>query len=249
MIPDNIFNDVIEGIAGKDVITLVDFIKGKSLVSEFKIAEKLNVRVNNVRNMLYKLDAFNLVDSARKKDKKKGWYVYYWTLDMNKLRYLAVKMKKERIESMKSRITKEESGEFFVCPDKHVRMSLENAMENKFRCPECDIPLNREDNNKVITVLKKQIEKLQDEVKSLVELTIKPIVERKLTRKLREKKVAVITRKKSDWKKKTIKKKKIRKKAGIGIKKPVNDKVISNKNTVIRKRVRKVIRKIVRRSV
>ncbi len=188
MIPNTIFNDIIEEIAGKDVISLVDLIKGKSLVSEFKIAEKMAMTVNHVRNMLYKLDAYSLVESARKKDKNKGWYVYYWTLDLNKLRDLAVKLKQEKIDSLKARIEKEESGTFFVCPDKHIRMSLENAMESKFRCTECDLPMKKDDNLKVITSLKKQIEKLTKEVNALKELNIKPVSERKLVRKPSEKK-------------------------------------------------------------
>ena len=215
MIPETIFDDLIEEIAGRDVIPLVQLMKGKSLVSEFKLAEKLDMSVNHVRNFLYKLDAFNLVDSARKKDKKKGWYVYYWTLDMIRLRGLAVKTKKDRITSMSERIGREEGGEFFVCPDKHVRMNLEHAMEYQFRCQECDLPLEREDNKRVVNSLKKQIEKLTREVQLLESLQIKPIVERKLTR----------TSDDSDKKtKKKIVKKKVKKKQKKAKKKILKEK-------------------------
>ena len=77
--------DLVEEIAGKDVIELVELIKGKEHVSEFKIADKLGVTVNQVRNMLYRLYSYNLVSFIRKKDKKKGWYIYYWTFDQKKV--------------------------------------------------------------------------------------------------------------------------------------------------------------------
>ena len=202
MIPEHIFDDTIEEIAGSDVITLLDFIKGKSLVSEFKIAEKLNLTVNHVRNMLYRLDAHNLVDFAKKKDKKKGWYVYFWTLDLMKLRDLAVKMKTEKIRQFNDRKMKEEKGEFFSCPDKHIRMNQENAMEYGFKCRECDLPLVMDDNKKMLGLLRKQIEKLTKEVEILKALDIKPVVERKLER------APKIKIKKEAKKKKYVKKKK-----------------------------------------
>ena len=208
MIPENIFDDTIEEIAGHDVIRLVNLIKGKSLVSEFKIAEKLEITVNQVRNMLYKLDAYTLVDFARKKDKVKGWYVYYWTLNLHKLRELAVKMKKNKFALLTDRIAKEERGEFFTCPDKHIRMNQENAMDYEFRCPECDIALVREENNKILITIKKQIDKLSKEVELLNGLEIKPVAERKLTRAPKEEKKSL---KKKD-KKKPLKKKKVIKK-------------------------------------
>ena len=63
--------ELVEEIAGKDVVELVELIKGKEHVSEFKIAEKLDLTVNQVRNMLYRLYSHNLVSFIRKKDKNK----------------------------------------------------------------------------------------------------------------------------------------------------------------------------------
>lgn len=211
MIPDNIFNDVIEEIAGHDVISLVDLIKGKSNVSEFKIAEKLDITVNKVRNMLYRLDAYTLVEFTRKKDTKKGWYVYFWTLDLRKLRDLAVKRKNERIVLLKERIAREGEGEYFICPDKHVRMNLENAMEFKFRCQECDLPLVREDNQKVVASLDRQIERLAKDVETLQGLEIKPIAERKVVKPVQRRKKRVVKKKKLAKKKKIVKRKSYKK--------------------------------------
>src|SRR3989344_1725824 len=167
MIPENILRDVIGEVAGDDVVEIVLLIQGKTNVSEFKLAEKLDITVNRVRNMFYLLSEHNLVEFTRKKDAKKGWYVYFWTLDMLRVRDLAVNHKQNFISKLKERVAREENGKFFICPDKHIRANLENAMEHNFKCPECDANLVADDNTKLINNLKKQIEKLNEEANLL----------------------------------------------------------------------------------
>ena len=50
---------------------IVDLLYGKANVNEFLIAKKLNVTINQARNILYKLGDEGLVSFIRKKDKKK----------------------------------------------------------------------------------------------------------------------------------------------------------------------------------
>jgi len=213
MIPDKILDEVISDIAGDDVVKLVQFIKEKSHISEFNIAEKLNMTVNHVRNMLYRLEVHNLVDFVRKKDKKKGWYVYFWTLDMVRLRDLAVHMKRQMVLKLKGRIIKEEQGEFFNCPEKHIRVNLENAMEYHFKCPECGFSLQHENNEKLLTNIRKQIDTLTEDISLLESLDIKP-PEKKLIHVIKQKKKVITQKKKIVRKKvKRIKKKFLKKKA------------------------------------
>ena len=236
MIPDEILNPLMEEIAGEDIIPLVQLIKGRSNVSEFKIAEKLNLTVNHVRNMLYRLNSHNLADFTRKKDKKKGWYVYYWTLDTPRIRNLGIKIKKGMINTLNERIAKEKTKEYFVCPDKHIRSDLENAMEIMFRCPECDLPLVKENNEKLIKNILKKIESLKQEIEVLENLKIKPIVERKLTREPKK----TITEKKVPKKSKAKKKKA----SGIVTAKKKTIKKPPEKRTVKKKTIRRKLKNI-----
>src|SRR3989344_1176107 len=209
MIPDKtdkLLNEIIEEIAGADIVPLIELIKNKSNVSEFKIAEKLGISVNHVRNMLYRLNNYNLVYFTRKKDKKKGWYVYYWTLNMKELRDLAVKMKTEILNKIKNRLANEEGGVYFVCPDKHVRANHETAMEYEFRCPECDQHLINENNAKTIQNMEKLIGRLNEEIDLLKNMEIKIVKERKLTRVRKVKKKKSIKKHKKKVKK-SLKKK------------------------------------------
>ena len=65
---DNSLKDLLKETNNEDSVKLVNYIQGKLNVSEFKVAEKLGLSVNQVRNMLYKLHEYNLVYSVRKKD-------------------------------------------------------------------------------------------------------------------------------------------------------------------------------------
>ena len=103
---NNIIDDVIIEVAGSDVVPLVKALKNKKNVSEFKLAETIKQEVNTTRNMLYRLHNANLVSFMRKKDKKKGWYIYYWTFDMKRVRYLVHELKKMRLKKLKERLDK-----------------------------------------------------------------------------------------------------------------------------------------------
>ena len=186
MIPDKtdkILNEIIEEIAGADIVPLVELIKNRSNVSEFKIAEKLGISVNHVRNMLYRLNNYNLVYFTRKKDKKT-----------------------EILNKIKNRLANEEGGVYFVCPDKHVRANHETAMEYEFRCPECDQHLINENNAKTIQNMEKLIGRLNEEIDLLKNMEIKIVKERKLTRVRKVKKKKSIKKHKKKVKK-SLKKK------------------------------------------
>ena len=95
-LPNKLIEDLVKEVVGDEAVRLVDLIKGKKNVSEFKIADKLKITVNQVRNILYGLNSRSLVTFTRKKDKKKGWYIYYWTFDEKKARDVIIEIKEKR---------------------------------------------------------------------------------------------------------------------------------------------------------
>ena len=76
--------DVILSIVGKPGEGLVELLYSKKHVNEFIIAKKLDFTINQTRNLLYKISDQGLVSSIRKKDKKKGWYTYFWKIEVLK---------------------------------------------------------------------------------------------------------------------------------------------------------------------
>jgi len=164
-ISNKIIEDVVSEVAGEDVIPLVNVLKNKKNVSEFKLAEYVKKEVNAVRNMLYRLYDVNLVSFVRKKDKKKGWYIYYWTFDTKKIKYLLTSLKKKKIIKLKERLEREKANKFDSCKSQCVRLDFDQAMNFEFKCPECGELINQENNFEEIKKIEKDIKTLEAELK------------------------------------------------------------------------------------
>lgn len=205
-----IIRQAITEIAGEDVVPLVDNLKNKKNVSEFKLADNLKEGVNTVRNKLYRLHDFNLVSFMRKKDKQKGWYIYYWTFNMKQLKFIILNLKEKKLAKLKERLKREKETQFYMCPNKCMRLDFDQAMNFEFKCPECGKLLNIEDNSE-------KIKSIQDKIKQ-IESEIKESKTPKKTKKPRPKKIKTKKRKsakkkiKKQPKNKPTKKKKIIKK-------------------------------------
>ncbi|MEK6940308.1 MAG: hypothetical protein AABW49_00210 [Nanoarchaeota archaeon] len=182
---------LIGDFAGKDVIPLVRILRKRKNVSEFKLAERMKLGVNQVRNMLYRMNEYNLVSSTRKKDKKKGWYIYYWTFDDHESALLLQHHKKKTLESLHKKLKDESDTQFYLCKTDKLRLHAAEALENSFRCPECNCLLEIEDKQKVLNALKRNIELLESEVTEFEKLSEAE------TKKFAEKNKKTITKKKA----------------------------------------------------
>ena len=153
-------DNLVQELSGREAVAVAQFIinSGEN-VSEFLIAEKLETGINHIRNLLYKLQENNLVTFMRKKDKKKGWYIYYWTFNKVQANILVNKLKEKRIITLKKRL-EIEAEDFLNCTRKCLRITFSNAMENNFKCPECECVLKQVDNKKQVATIKKELELL-----------------------------------------------------------------------------------------
>ncbi len=160
---NKLVHEVITQVVGDDVMPVVEYLKDKKNISEFKIAEELDMEVNRTRNILYRLHTHNLVTYVRKKDKLKGWYISYWTVNLKAVLSLQRKMKIDQIESMKERLQREEENVngFFLCPSMCSRLPLDKAMFYSFKCPECGSLMNQQDNTRTIEILRERIKELE----------------------------------------------------------------------------------------
>ncbi|MBW2985126.1 hypothetical protein KY313_00520 [Candidatus Woesearchaeota archaeon] len=153
---NNIIDYVIKEVAGERAIELVSYLKNKKNISEFKIADVLKKDIKEIRTTLYLLVNHNVVSSIRKKDKKKGWYIYYWTLNTDQIKYLFKNLKVKKLETLKERLEREKSSLFFVCENKCIRLNFDQAIEFEFKCPECGLLMNQENNKEIIEGLEKE---------------------------------------------------------------------------------------------
>lgn len=156
-------------IAGKQAEDIVDLLDSNNYVNEFVISKKLDLTINQVRNILYKISDYGLVSSTRKKDKRKGWYIYFWKIEVLKaLEFLKEELLK-KIENIAHQINSRETKRFYVCSRCHIELNEENALLNNFTCSECGSVLALKDNTKLIKELRRTREKLFRDLKTVEE--------------------------------------------------------------------------------
>ena len=203
--------ELVREIAGPESLRLLRLLYYKENISEFELAEHLKVNINQARNSLYQLQKYNLISSTRKKDKEKGWYVYYWTFNNKNARELLLDLKETRLKALKEEVHREKSGEYMVCPEGCVTLSTAEAMEADFRCPICEDMLEYrkdekliEDKEKEISIVEKELEEGIEEFPIIVEEEEKP--KRKPRKKAAKRKPAKKKPKKRKPRKKAAKK-------------------------------------------
>ncbi|MBI2125207.1 transcription factor [Candidatus Woesearchaeota archaeon] len=184
--------EIMLSILGEEGLSLIKELSGKQNVSEFELADKLKKDIKIVRKMLYLLYNHNLVSFIRKKDKIKGWYIYYWTLQPESIKFSYIKRKKELLAKLQQRLEEESRELYFTCPNKCVRLNFDQAMDFEFHCPECGELLSQEDNTERIETLRKKVSEIETELEELME---KRKV-RKIATKARKKEVKVRKREK-----------------------------------------------------
>ena len=163
----NKIKEVMVSILGEEGLPLVDQLSGKENVSEFELATKTKKDIKVVRRILYILYNHSLVSFIRKKDKNKGWYIYYWTLLPEGIRFMYVKKKRELLQKLQTQLEEELKELFFVCPNKCVRLNFDQSMDFEFHCPECGQLITQDSTQQKIVEIKRQVQEITEELKIL----------------------------------------------------------------------------------
>ena len=237
--------EVISIVVGKHAEEIVDLLDTKKYINEFVLAKKLDITINQTRNILYKISDHGLVSSIRKKDKRKGWYTYFWKIEVLKsLEFLKTNLNKKR-EQFQNQIKSRETKRFYICERCNIEVNEENALLYNFTCNECGAVFTMKDNAKLIRDFKKHRERIEKDL-GLIEIEIKiekeKIEKKKSKERKKEEKIAKKKRASRKKARKLIPKKKlIKKKIKKKSKKPVKKK--SKKKIKLKKKIRKIFKK------
>src|SRR3989338_6450298 len=125
---NKVFN-IVSQIAGENAVRVVNYLKDKRNISEFIIAEKTKLDMQTTRNILYRLNNQNIALYIRKKDRKKGWYISYWTFDRRKVKELISRMRNEKLEKLHEQLKREEinMNNFYICTKACARLDFDQA--------------------------------------------------------------------------------------------------------------------------
>jgi transcription factor E len=258
---EKFLKDVIVIVVGKQAEEIANLLNNKKHVNEFIIAKKLDITINQTRNILYKISDHGLVSFIRKKDKKKGWYTYFWRIEVLKSLEFLKSIFVKRIDQINHQIKSREAKRFYSCERCNIEFNEENALLHNFTCDECGDIFVVKDNTKVLKEFNRNLDKLKKELEFVnIEITkekeklagikfkefkkeekiaAEKKAEKKLLREIAKKKLV-----KKNPKKIAKKKKKIAKKKGVKKKKTVKK---IPKKKVVKKNTKKSIKKVVKK--
>jgi len=202
--------DILLGILGEEGMPLVRELYGKENVSEFDLAHKTKKDIKVIRKQLYLLHNHNVIGFNRKKDKQKGWYIYYWTLLPENIKFSYIKRKMDSLAKLKERLGEEQRELFYVCSQRCTRLNFDQAMDFEFRCPECGELVSQDKSEENIAYIQKKVKEIEEELEQIKKEERKAprAAESKAKKRPVKKKVKVI--KKATAKKRVLKIKKKR---------------------------------------
>lgn len=138
LMQEKLLKDIFVAIAGPGAAGVVDLLYGKKNVNEFLIAKKLNLNVNQARNVLYKLSENGLVNFTKKKDKSNsGWYTYFWTINVGRSMEVLRSELQKQIDVLENTLKMRQTERFYYCANCDLEMNEENSLQNNFTCTEC----------------------------------------------------------------------------------------------------------------
>ena len=237
----NLLKIIVEDIAGKPATEIVKSLMGKKDVNEFLIAKKLKLTINQTRNILYKLSDSGLVSFTRKKDKRKGWYIYFWTLNSLKSMQLLERKLSESLGQLKNKLKSRKIKRFYLCGTCDIEVGEETALLNQFTCQECGQVYTLAESSKVIKEIEnkvirfeKQLSVIRGEREKLSEEDRKKV----MRKESKEKRNKMLERKKKREERKKAAEKEARK-AGKKTGKKVKKKAKPKKKKPVKKKGKK----------
>jgi len=234
-----LLHNLVEELAGEGTGRIVDILFGKKDVNEFSLAKKMELTINQVRNILYKLSADGLVSFIRKKDKRKGWYIYYWTLKTEKCLVKLEESLIEKIDALNGVLGSRGTDRFYICKPCLIEVTEEKALEHGFSCEECAEVYELSDNSKPIRDAKSRITKIQKDLE-LIRAELETIREKDKKKRARADKKA---QKEADAKKALLKAVRAAARKKVAAAKKKTTKKVLKKKVVKKKKSKKVTKK------
>lgn len=84
-------------------------------ITDDALAEKCEIKLNIVRKILYILYGHKLAEFRKVRDKKSGWFIYYWRESYENVKDLIISKQKQVLVKLSERLSFEESNVFYKC--------------------------------------------------------------------------------------------------------------------------------------
>lgn len=249
---DKFLKEIVVITVGKQAENIAELLNINKHVNEFNIAKKLELTINQTRNILYKLSDFGLVSSIRKKDKKKGWYTYFWKFEILKCLEFLRNLLSKKLSELNQEISDREKKIFYTCKSCSLEYSEEEALLMDFTCDECGQIFTTKDDKKHLKDLSKTKTKVEEKLKQVgveIEKELEVIDKKRKKEFKKEQKEKDIKKAEAAAKRKATREAKLKAEGKLPKKKIVKKKVVKKK--VVKKKVvkKKIVKKVVKKAV
>lgn len=158
-------------LSGEKGLEIFKYLIAHGPMEENLLARKLKFeKANAIRKFLYKLYNKNLVSYTKKKKGAKAWYTYYWKASPERLLFLIRKEYEDEIAQARKSIDLNKANDFYVCENCNRQYELNKALENDFRCSNCNGVLVHTEISEIVGDKQNRIEFLNGKIKKLLEL-------------------------------------------------------------------------------
>ncbi len=158
-------------LSGDKGIEVFKYLITHGQTEENALAKKMKFnRANAIRKYLYKLYNKNLVSYIKVRRGAKAWYTYYWKANPERLVFLLKGIYSDEIKQAEKSIELNKTADFYVCETCNRRYSLNEALENDFKCANCGGVLQHLENSEFIEDKQKRIKFLQKKIENLEKL-------------------------------------------------------------------------------
>jgi transcription initiation factor TFIIE subunit alpha len=150
---------------GEDALRIVKVLKKLNEATDDDIVTRTEIRLNEVRKILYQLYEHSLVSLRRSRDKETGWFVFHWRLQPDQIEGFILNNKRRVFQKLEAKLRYEKNNDFYFCKTPGCkRLTFEEAMEYFFRCPKCDKQMDHFKNDRIVENLTKKIEQIGTEL-------------------------------------------------------------------------------------
>jgi len=136
------------------------------------IAEELSEKAVTIRKLLNEVHDKNLVQYARTKNPKTGWYTYVWERRNDKILEYSQNYLTDKISKINEKLDYEANNLMFACPCSEEYFPLTYAMEHNFQCKKCNGNLIEFDNSDIIQDLEKDKSEFVAELNKINKLKV-----------------------------------------------------------------------------
>ena len=162
-ITDDVLSKVARVIGGEDAVKVVIVLKELKEATDDQLLSKTEMKLNDIRKILFRLYNYSIVQCSSSRDKDTGWFIFRWRVQPDQVEGFINNQKKRIRKILKTRLEYEEKNDFYYCNTPGCsRITFEDAVELVFRCPVCGKAVQHYDNSAMVKALADKIEQLED---------------------------------------------------------------------------------------